>query len=160
MNWDEFFMRHVYLAASKSKDPRTKIGAILVKDGVIISEGFNGFARKVKDLPSRYFNKEIKYKFICHGEHNSVLNAARRGESTLDSICYTQGIPCNSCAIALIQAGIKEIVIHNQWPEMNQKWKESIKISKVMFKEAGVKIRIYNEILDLQGLNNGEIVEV
>jgi dCMP deaminase len=160
MSWDEFFMRHVYLAATKSRDPRTKIGAILVKDGVIISEGFNGFPRKVKDLPSRYLNKKTKYKMVCHAEHNAVLNACRTGISTLGSICFTNGIPCCECSKALIQAGILEIVVHKQWPEMNQKWKESIKTSKIMFKEAGVKIRIFDEVLGLEGFNNGEIVKV
>ena len=160
MNWDDFFMRHVYLAASKSKDPRTKIGAVLVKDGIIISEGFNGFARKVKDKSIRYYDKNIKYLFIVHGESNAILNAARNGISTYGSICYTNGIPCNECAKNLIQAGIKKVIVHAQWPEMNQKWKESIKTTKIMFKEAGIKIQIFNKTLGLTGLNNGEIVNV
>ena len=160
MNWDEYFFRHVYLAASKSRDPRTKIGAILVKDGIIISEGYNGFCRGVKDLPERYLDKETKYRFTCHAEANSVLNACRHSICTMNSICCTNGIPCCECSKVLIQAGILEIVVHKQWPEMNQKWQESIKTSKIMFKEAGIKIRVFDKQLNLQGLNNGEVVAV
>jgi dCMP deaminase len=159
-SWDELFMRHVYLIATKSKDPRTRIGAILVKDGVIISEGYNGIARGVKDLPERYNNKEIKYAFVVHGEANSVLNAIRHGTNTTGSICYTQGIPCNECAKVLIQAGIKEVVVHKQWPAMNQKWLNSIKITKTMFRESGVKIRIFSQALNMVGMNDGLIVRV
>lgn len=159
MDWDEYFMRHVYLAASKSKDPRTKIGAVLVKDGVIISEGYNGFPRKVKDLPERYANRETKYKYTAHGEHNSVLNACRRGVATLDSICYTNGLPCNGCAIALIQAGIKEVVIHRQWPEMTG-WKDSMKITQEMFDEACIVVRIFDQKLNLEAYIDGSKIIV
>jgi dCMP deaminase len=159
-SWDELFMRHVYLIASKSKDPRTKIGAILVKDGIIISEGYNGFARNVKDKPSRYRVKEQKYPFMVHGEANAVLNTCRHGVNTTGSICYTQGIPCNECAKTLIQAGVTEVIVHRQWPAMNQKWLASIKTTKIMFKEAKVKIRVLNKKLNLTGINDGVVVKV
>ena|ERR1017187_6944669 len=160
MSWDEFFFRHVYLAALKSRDPRTKIGAVLVKDGIIISEGMNGFPRKVLDLPERYADQETKYKFICHAENNAILNACRHGISTMGSICYTNSIPCCECAKSLIQSGVLEIVVHKQWPEMHEKWQESIKISKIMFKESGVKIRVFDKKLGLIGLNDGKEIEV
>ena len=162
MSWDEYFMRHVYLAALKSKDPRTKIGAVLVRDGIVISEGFNGIARGVLDAPERYHDRIIKYQYICHGEANSVFNAARSGVKTLGSILYTQGIPCNECAKAVIQAGVVEIVIHAQWPEMKyaEKWVESTNVSKIMFSEAGIPIRSFNKILDLDGYVDGKIIMV
>jgi dCMP deaminase len=161
-SWDEYFMRHVYLAASKSKDPRTKIGAVLVKNGVLISEGFNGFARKVQDSPERYRDRETKYKFIVHGEANSVLNAARHGINTSESVLYTQGVPCNECAKSLIQAGVREICIHAQWPEMNHvpKWVEAVKISHCMFQEAFIPIRILDKKLGLIGFLDGKEVYV
>ena len=160
-SWDEFFMRHVYLAASKSKDPRTKIGAALVKDGIIISEGFNGFARAVKDLPERYLDKETKYKFVVHAECNAILNAARHGISTNHSILYTNGIPCENCGKTVIQAGVEEVVIHKQWPDIpSEIWRSSIEITKVMFKESKVKIRVLNCQLNLQGVVDGKIINV
>jgi dCMP deaminase len=160
-SWDEFFMRHVYLAASKSRDPRTKIGAVLVKDGVIISEGFNGFPRKVKDLPERYLNRNLKHKFVVHAEANSILNAATHGTSTKGTILYTNGIPCDSCGKTIIQAGIAEVVIHEQWPEiLSEFWKESTELTKIMFEEANIPIRKFRGNLALQGLVDGKVINV
>lgn len=150
VTWDELFMRSVYLIASKSKDPRTKIGAILVKDGVIISQGYNGFARGVKDYEERYTDREIKYKLVVHGEANAVLNAVRHGVNTSDSICYTQGMPCAECMKTLIQAGIREVVIHDLWPCSGPKWEESCKWSRLMCSEAGITVRtMFGRIGDL-----------
>src|ERR1039458_3355020 len=160
-SWDEFFMRHVYLAASKSKDPRTKIGAVLVKNGIIISEGFNGFARGVQDLPERYLDRKTKYKFVVHGEANSIQNSARNGICTTASVLYTNGIPCDSCGKTIIQAGISEVVIHKQWPEtLSEVWRESVEITKIMFREAAVNIRVLDCHLKLQGLVDGKIIDV
>lgn len=159
---DEYFMRHVYLAASMSKDPRTKIGAVLVKDGVIISEGFNGLPRGVRDYKTRLDDRELKYKFVVHGEHNAILNCARNGVSTLGSTLYTQGVPCNECAKAIVQAGIKRVIIHNRWPDMgsSEKWVEAAKITKEMFAEADIPIYFCYETLGLQALVDGKIINV
>jgi len=159
-SWTEFFMRHVYLVASKSKDHRTKIGAILVKDDSIISEGYNGFSRGVRDLPERYLDRETKHKFIVHGECNSILNAARHGISTYNSIMYTIGIPCENCGKTIIQAGVTEVIIHKQWPEMSSMWKASSEITRIMFKEADILIKEFDGILGIQGICDGKIIEV
>ena len=60
MDWNEYFFRHVYLAAQKSRDPRTKIGAVLISEKNLVSTGFNGFPMGVKDLDERYQNRELK----------------------------------------------------------------------------------------------------
>lgn len=154
-------MRHVYLAALKSKDPRTKIGAILTRDKNIISTGFNGFPIGVNDNIERYENKETKYKFVCHAEANSILTAARFGISTLNSILYTQGVPCCECAKTIIQGGVKEVVVHRPWPDMNHSiWLESVKISNIMFKESEVKIRWFYDILGVEGYLDGKTIKV
>lgn len=161
-NWDEWFMAHVYLAASKSKDIRTKIGAVLVKDKRIISNGYNGFACGVADSKERYENKELKYQFIVHAEHNSILQCARFGTSSNGSTLYTQGIACAECCKALIQGGVAEIVCHKQWPNLthSQKWVDSIAISNIMLEEAGIKIRWLDKILGLKGFLDGKEIDV
>lgn len=163
-DWDEFFMRHVYLVASKSKDPRTKIGAVIVKDNNIIASGYNGFARGVLDLPERYDDRETKYLFVCHGEFNAVASAARHGIATNETIMYTQGIPCNECAKSVVQSGIKVVVVHEQWREYSKenptKWTHLANYSKTMFEESGVAIRYYNKVLHLQGYRDGKLIEV
>ena len=148
------------MTAERSKDPSTKIGSVLVKDKNIIGSGYNGFARKVLDLPKRYNNRETKYKFVVHSESNAVLTCARLGTSTLDSVLYTQACPCHECMKSIIQGGVKEIVIHKKWPMNHLKWSESFEISKIMAEEAGIKIRYLTDILGLTGYLNGEKISV
>ena len=160
--FDVICMKQVYLAAERSKDPRTKIGAVLVKEKNIIGTGYNGFARNVLDLPERYNDKETKYSFVVHAEDNAVLTCSRLGISTLGSVLYTNGIPCRECTKSVIQGGIKEIVVHRHWPNLTHStnWIESIRISRVMLKEAGIKIRWLKEKLDMKGYLDGKIINV
>lgn len=163
MTWDEFFMRQVYLVSQKSKDPRTRIGAILVRrgDNDLCASGFNGFPRGVKDLETRYLDRDFKHQAICHAEFNSIVNAARKGVSTLGSILYTQAPVCNECAKIVIQAGIVEIVYHKQFPEMEtQKWGESARLGQQFLDEAGVKVRFFDMVLGIKSLVQGKAVDV
>ena len=166
MDWDEYFFRHVYLAASKSKDPRTQIGAALVKNGVIISEGYNGFPRGVNDNPLDYEDRNIKLSKVCHGEHNSILNCARMGVSSLDSILYTNGTPCEKCSIAVIQAGIKEIVVHKEWEYLflnnpnSHNWMASDKNSRQMLSEANIPIRYFSHFFNINLKLDGKIISI
>lgn len=159
--WNEFFMRHVYLVASKSKDPSTKIGAVLVQDNTLISEGYNGFCRLVNDdIPSRWLRPE-KYSWIEHGERNSIYNAARNGIRTFGSTMFTQEVPCVDCARAVIQAGIKEIVLHKQWADiwrtvMNDKWKDGYMVNFQMLEESGIFIKYLDKTLGVNCLISGK----
>ena len=161
-SWDERFMKQVYFVAECSKDPRTKIGAVLVKDKNIIATGYNGFPRGVSDNKDRYLDKNIKYKMVAHAEDNAILTCARLGISTLNSILYTNGIPCNTCTISLIQGGIKEIVVHKQWPNLiySPIWVESINISNIMLQEAGINIRWLDKELNMTGYLDGKKFKV
>lgn len=155
-------MRHVYLAAEKSPDPKTKIGAVLVRDRNIISTGYNGFARKVLDLEERYNNRELKRRMVCHAEFNSIVTAARLGISTLNSVLYSQGIVCAECCKSVIQGGISEIVVHKQWPNLtySPNWIESIELSESMLKEAGINIRWFDRVLGIKGKLDGNEIEI
>ena len=167
-SWDEYFMRHVYLVATKSKDFRTKIGAVLVLDKRIISEGYNGICRCVLDdishVSERYERPE-KYFWQEHAERNSFYNCSYNGITTNGSILYTNGIPCSECARAVIQCGVKEVIVHKQWQEFEQKfyWEkfiESAKRSKIMFDEADIKIRVFNMFLGVSGMLDGNEISV
>lgn len=156
------FMKMVYEWASFSKDPRTKIGAVIVRDDVPISVGFNNFPRKVLDFEERYANREEKYKFVCHAEVSAITNAARIGCSTLGATMFTQGQPCNECCKSVINCGIKRIVLHKQWPNLiySEHWVKSNEISKIMTKEAGIEIEWLDCILGTQGFLDGKVIEV
>ena len=140
-------MRRCYDVATKSKDQSTKFGAVLVHDGQIISEGWNGFPRKINDdIPERHARPE-KYFYVIHSEQNAILNAARKGISTLGADLYIQGLPCPNCAGAIIQAGIKNVFCHKQWRNLERDFfinrppywrREDITFNE--FNEAGIKV--------------------
>lgn len=160
-DWDEYFVRMLYLVSSKSPDPRTKIGAVLVRDKSVIATGYNAFPKGVIDHPDRYLNRDEKINFICHAEFNSIVISARFGISTNGSKLFTNGIPCKDCCKAVIQGGITEIVVHKQWPEFtNPNWVESVNISKTMLQEAGIPYRIYDKVLGIQSLCDGKTIDV
>lgn len=164
MTWDELFMRQVYLVSSKSKDPKTRIGSILIRkgDNDQISSGYNGFPRGLIDSEERYLNRELKYQLVCHAEFNSIINAARKGISTIGTYLYTQAPVCNECAKSIIQAGIVEVIYHKQFPQLNHltKWMESCKVGEMMLSEAGVKRREFDMVLGLATLLDGKIINV
>lgn len=158
----ETFMRSVYDWASRSKDPRSRIGAVIVRGEISISSGYNNFPRKVLDLEERYLDKETKYSFILHAEHNAILNAAKLGHSTDGAAMYTQGIPCRECCKAVINAGISKIICHKQWPNLTYSpaWVESIKLTEIMMEEAGIELEWFDKVLGVQGFLDGKVINV
>lgn len=94
-----------------SKDPSSKIGAVIVDDRkVIISTGYNGFPESMDDKESDYLNRELKYQFIIHGEMNALLNALKTGRSVRDCNLFVYGLPvCSYCAKHIAQSGIKYV---------------------------------------------------
>lgn len=163
-SWDELFLRQVYLIASKSRDPRSKIGSVIVNYNSFdcISQGFNNFARNVQDLDERYLDREFKNKIIVHSEINSIFNAARKGISTLGCTLFTQIKVCHNCANAIIQAGIREIVYHKQALNLmdNQKWAESQGLADILLDEAGIFRRYVDVNLQIETLIDGKLIKV
>lgn len=159
---DEYFMRMVYLVAQRSSDPRTKIGSVLVRDKYVISTGYNQMPRGVNDLDERYNNRELKNKMIAHSEFNAIIQAARNGISTLNSTLYSQGIVCSNCCKAIINGGVRELVVHSFWPNLihSKEWVESINLSKLMLNEAEIKIRTFDKELGIKGFLDGKEILV
>lgn len=108
--WDERFIRVAQEVATWSKDPGTKVGAVLVRDRRIISQGYNGFPQGISDALSLYEDRETKLSLTVHAEVNAILNAAKNGASTAGSTLYVTFPPCVSCSTAVIQAGISRVV--------------------------------------------------
>lgn len=144
INWDEYFLKMADLVASKSKDPSTKAGAVIVgPNHEIRSTGYNGFPRGVVDSEERYNDRPTKYMYVEHAERNAIYNAARHGVALDGCSIYINGFPCNDCARAIIQSGIKEIIISASVHKagFNERWAEALKHSRIMLEEAGVKIK-------------------
>lgn len=139
ISWDEYFMGVALLAAQRSKDPSTQVGACIVdENNRILSTGYNGFPRGCSDDEFPWNRNEsegeTKYPFVVHAELNAILNT--RGKSLAGSRVYVGLFPCNECAKAIIQAGISEVIYlsdkYNGTP--------SVINSRKMLNAAGVKL--------------------
>ena len=111
INWDEYFMGVAMLAARRSKDPNTQVGACIVSpDNIIISTGYNGMPKGCSDdeFPWDRTGEETKYPYVVHAELNAILNA--NGRDLRGSRIYVALFPCNECAKAIIQSGVSEVV--------------------------------------------------
>ena len=138
ITWDEYFMGVAMLAGKRSKDPNTQVGSCIVNDEhKILSIGYNGFPSGVSDDDFPWAREgeelETKYPYVTHSELNAILNY--RGGSLQGAELYVSLFPCNECAKAIIQAGIRKVVYDSD------KYAEtpSIQASKRMLDAAGVK---------------------
>jgi len=122
-----------------SKDPSTQVGAVVIgNNGEVLSQGYNGFPRGIKDTAARLKDRERKYNLVVHAEMNAIYNAGLNGVSLKGSTLYVYGLPvCNECAKGIIQVGIDK-VIATRPADYNKKWDDSIKDAKALFKEAEV----------------------
>lgn len=129
--------------AWKSKDP-TKNGSICVdEDGVLLSQGWNGFPRGFKDTPERLEDRDFKLDHIVHAEENCILNAARTGRRLHGSTMYHYGMPvCNRCAVSIVQVGIRRVVMSCS-KEVKQVWWDNFEKSKKIFDECDVILDEY-----------------
>jgi len=150
ITWDEYFMGVAMLAACRSKDPNTQVGACIVSpDNVIISTGYNGLPNGCSDdeYPWDREGEETKYPFVVHAELNAILNSGGR---RLDGArLYVALFPCNECAKAIIQSGIREIFY------LSDKYANtpSVRHSKRMLDSAGVRYQQLTPRLDSITLN-------
>lgn len=139
LSWDEYFMGIAVLSSYRSKDPSTQVGACIVNEkNRIMSMGYNGFPAGCDDDEFPWDREgdayNTKYAYVCHAELNAILNS--RGANLEGCRIYVALFPCNECAKAIIQSGIKEVVY------LSDKYADSpgVRASKRMFNAAGVKL--------------------
>ena len=141
LSWDNFFMSLAFLSAQRSKDPKTQVGACIVKDKNVQGVGYNGFPWGCSDdiLPWSHRSEvesilDCKTPYVCHAEMNAILNS--HGKIKGSSI-YVVLFPCNECAKLIIQSKIKEVVyFSDKYAE-----REEYKASRRMLKMAKIKLR-------------------
>lgn len=138
-NWGRRFMEMAWLVAGWSKDPSTKVGAVIVDSKRrVLGHGYNGFPRGVDDCPDRYADREQKYPRVVHGEMNAILNSGDLGQLS-GSTLYVTMPPCCECAKAIIQVGISKVVLPRSVDVGNiGRWSTSTAVAFSMFNEAGV----------------------
>ena len=143
ISWDEYFMGVAELSAMRSKDPNTQVGACIVsQDNKILSMGYNGFPAGCPDDEFPWEREgadpyETKYFYSTHGELNAILNY--RGGSLEGSKIYVTLFPCNECAKAIIQSGIRTII----YGDDNYADTPAVRASKRMLQSAGVRLIPY-----------------
>lgn len=133
------FLPVVKSIAELSKDPSTKVGAVVVADdGTILSTGFNGFPRGVRDLENRLNVREVKYDLVAHAEANCVCNAARTGAKLAGATLIVYPLyPCIDCAKLIAQAGIIRVYV----PAVRDKWFNEH--TPVIFREVPIEVIEY-----------------
>ena len=145
LTWDEYFMGLAHLSALRSKDPNTQVGeAIIDENHRVVSVGYNGFPTGVSDDEFPWSREgdvlTSKYAFVVHAELNAILNSQR---SVRGCTIYVSLFPCNECAKAIIQSGIKKIVYESD----KYNGVDTNIASKRMLRAAGVElVRISNTI--------------
>lgn len=142
ISWDEYFMGLAVLSSLRSKDPNTKVGACIVDDEhKVVSIGYNGMPTGIDETQISWNKGEgldSKYLYVCHAEFNAILNT-RNGSALKGCTLYVTLFPCNECAKAIIQVGIKELVY------LDNKYEDQINTmaSKKMLELAGIKLIKY-----------------
>jgi dCMP deaminase len=148
IDWESYFIGIAQLVKRRSKDPSCQVGACIVKDNRIISTGYNGFPRNCDDAKYPWskgspITTENKYFYVVHAELNAILN------SKIDpngSTIYVTKFPCNECAKAIIQCGIKDIVYIDNIPEVQLNKDKEVLATKNMLTDAKVYFRRYKFI--------------
>lgn len=144
ISWDEYFMGVAMLSGMRSKDPNSQVGACIVsEDNKILSMGYNGFPKGCSDDEFPWAREgeplATKYLYVTHSELNAILNY--RGGSLEGSKLYVTLFPCNECAKAIIQAGIKTLIYDSDKYGATP----SVRASKRMLDSAGVRYYQYNQ---------------
>lgn len=144
ISWDQYFMGIAMLSAERSKDPNTQVGACIVgEDNRILSVGYNGMPQGCEDDDMPWGRDgsalDSKYMYVCHAELNAILNYRGTG-SMKGAKLYVTLFPCNECAKAIIQSGIKEVIFRSD----KYADAESTIASKKMFEQTGVIYRQFD----------------
>lgn len=147
ITWDEYFMGIAKLSSLRSKDPNTQVGCCIVSsDNRILSVGYNGAPNGFDDnqFPWGRDGKrlETKYMYVCHSELNAILNYRGNTMDMHGAKIYVRYFPCNECAKAIIQAGIKEVIYSHSYDYDDHT--DEMEASIRMFDKCGVSYRKFD----------------
>lgn len=138
-SWDIWYLNMARYVSTKSKDPSTKTGAVIIRaDGTPAAFGFNGFPRRMKDDPELYADREKKYSRTVHCEMNAQIFAR---QDLAGATLYTWPFAsCDRCAVHMIQAGITRFVYPSMPPEKKVRWGASMDLAADYMREAGCEV--------------------
>lgn len=142
--WQEYFMNIAEAVSKKSKDPSSKVGAVLVRpDKTIASVGFNGFPRRIEDniaylTDTKY--REAKLRFMVHAEKNAIN--FNRDNTTQNYIMFVSRHPCRPCALEIACTDINYVYYRHDEDFMDR-WADSVAEAKEVFEKAGISLVRY-----------------
>lgn len=139
--WDRRFLSLCQHISEWSKDPSTKVGAIITDDIKVISLGFNGLPQQIPDFPELLNCREIKYKHIIHAETNAILTAHRNLSGC--TIYTFPFLPCTRCASEIVQSGISRVVSITCREE---RWKRQLAESREFMKLCTIEVAEYTTL--------------
>lgn len=144
--WNARFLNLAKTVAGYSKDPSTKVGAVIVDDDDNVRTiGYNGFPRGVKDTEERLNDRSIKYPLTVHAELNAICTCARVGVPTKGATMVCTHFPCADCAGAIVQAGFKEVVVLAPSEDFDSRWNETNNFARTIFTEGNVDVIVFTE---------------
>lgn len=141
-DWHKQRMNIAFAHAQMSPDPSTKVGAVIVDKGRIVSWGHNRIPQLIPYLKEQLEDREWKYARIIHAEHDALMNIC--GQHMEYPMMYVTHYPCERCAAAMIHAGIQEVWTHKVAPEMVLRW-PGMKIAAEMFLEAKIPVNFIEQ---------------
>ena len=142
--WNQRFMELAEHVASWSKDPSTKVGAVIVSGKEVLSLGYNGFAPRTPDRESYLNNRDEKYPRVIHAEVNAILRLDKRFRPPQPLQMFVTHLPCSSCASIIIAAGITEVIAKRPSKDMLKRWPGMNK-TEILFGEARVQLSLLDK---------------
>ena len=143
-SWDEYYLQICKVVAARSKDPNTQIGCVVVGPAhEIRTTGYNSFPRGIRDDVPERLVRPTKYLWIEHAERNAICNAARCGTALEHCTIYVEIMPCMDCARAIVQAGIREVIVSadRMAKYASDYYDQHFGMTELLFSEAGIKVR-------------------
>ncbi len=142
--WDEYYLNICDVVAARSKDPNTHVGCVIAGPAhEIRSTGYNSLPRGIRDDVPERLVRPTKYLWMEHAERNAIYNAARCGTPLEGCTIYIALMPCMDCARAIVQAGIREVVVSGDRMSQysSEYYDEHFRMVDQLFAEAGVAVR-------------------
>lgn len=140
LKWDSRFLSLAKKVSSWSKDPSTKVGAVIADRKVIVSVGYNGLPEEIEDTPEILNNRELKYKKIIHAEENAFRFCKRH---TINCTLYTYPfMPCDVCAKMVLSWQVARVVTYIN---TNERWRESFQKTRKFFAENNISLMEYSK---------------
>jgi dCMP deaminase len=135
--WDLRFLEMATLVGSWSKDPSTKVGAVIADEyNRVVSVGYNGLPVGIADSEERILDRDVKLRLTVHAEHNAILFAQR---SLFGCVIYTTAPPCAHCAAQIVQVGIASVISRRN-QQYQERWADDLRLTDAIFQEAGVDL--------------------